>query len=776
MRSQELQVERNRASLPSLVGGNPEGWMVQLQDFMENSARGMDVIWQPAGGGGPGVSNQLISGAGHRYGGFLPNAPGPANPLAGRRLDDLEMVITVPTICWQAQGDQPDYHPRMVSCSFPGYHEIHKIYLRIEQGGLRFIEGLVEPADFPNVDLISSALDSQDLLGLVDSVSRRAAAYAKRWEELVDLPERYEPRWQPHSSILTIITNVGHNLTVTLDIPHEWPWPADGELKPSAIRVLASDGIPYHRDEAIDSISAELAADAARAGGNNQGGLASILEGLENKLRVYASRCRNDCEGNGFCDTSVFPPECRCYAGYTNDDCSHVAAPTTAPAAARACETDLRDGPRDREIDCMGGTGKCSCVDPFFGADCSLRPCAKRYLVRENVDVSLGEAYFKSLYEAMGWEVSEVRLSATNGDPPPPGSIAGDRFSVAASAKGVAYIVFVNSEDAMAARSVDPFYRDSIPSRGIAELARDFPEELRAQDARERHLLSLFGEVQTGALAEARATTARASATARRDTLVTPASTPTAPTTARSRPVQLCHRRRRGDRDYSPTCCSDASSASCISRRRRARCRHRTLASTPAGGGSRCFLSCMMGVALGASDAEHCPRPTCSPARRATATLQIPELRVRRRRDWLEQRAPDDDESDLQRLSVTPHNISQIHLYAEEPCRSVSGWGTAVVRAGSPRCRRGLAAPRRRIRPGPPRSRSTSRRCGKDMAFSRFYARPGIRQLSPLGRGRRVRARDRRGSPLDGATFRGVEDGVPRTTPWWRRTPPSTWT
>ena len=95
--------------------------------------------------------------------------PGPGYPLSGRRLNDLEMVITVPTICWQPQGDQPDYHPRMVSCSFPGYHEIHKIYLRIEQGGLRFIEGVVEPADFPNVDLISSALDSQDLLGLVES-------------------------------------------------------------------------------------------------------------------------------------------------------------------------------------------------------------------------------------------------------------------------------------------------------------------------------------------------------------------------------------------------------------------------------------------------------------------------------------------------------------------------------------------------------------------------------------------------------------------------------
>ena len=97
----------------------------------------------------------------------------------------------------------------------------------------------------------------------------------------------------------------------------------------------------------------------------------------------------------------------------------------------------------------------------------------------------------------MGWKVSEVRLSATNGDPPPPGSIAGDQFSIAASAKGVAYIVFSASEDAMAARALDPFYRDSIPSRGVAELARDFPEELRAQDARERHLLSLFGEVQT---------------------------------------------------------------------------------------------------------------------------------------------------------------------------------------------------------------------------------------------------------------------------------------
>ena len=110
--------------------------------------------------------------------------------------------------------------------------------------------------------------------------------------------------------------------------------------------------------------------------------------------------------------------------------------------------------------------------------------------------MTLGEAHFKSLYEAMGWKVSEVRLSPTNGDPPPAGSIPGDSFSVAASAFGVAYVVFSASKDAMVARSLDPFYRDSIPSRGVAGRARDFPEELRALEQRERHLLGLFGEAQ----------------------------------------------------------------------------------------------------------------------------------------------------------------------------------------------------------------------------------------------------------------------------------------
>ena len=148
------------------------------------------------------------------------------------------------------------------------------------------------------------------------------------------------------------------------------------------------------------------------------------------------------------------------------------------------------------ETDCYGGTGKCSCVEPFFGADCSLRPCNKRYLVKEGIDVSQGLGPLQASYETRGWKVVEVRLSATNGDPPPKGSIPGDSFSIAASAKGVAFVVFASSEHAMAARAEDPFYRDAVPSRGVAEEARNFPEEIRTLELRERHLLALFGEAQ----------------------------------------------------------------------------------------------------------------------------------------------------------------------------------------------------------------------------------------------------------------------------------------
>jgi hypothetical protein len=433
------------------------------------------------------------------------------------------MVVEIPTSCWShpandsqstvssvanASVDDSWRHPRVVSCDFGGYEEAHFLYLKLDDGGLRFADATMEPPDIPHVDLVSAALESQDLLGLVESVARRVASYAKRLEEFQSLPARYEAVWQPTSSGLTIVANVGGyredrnetlprvNISVSLDVPHAWPWPAEGELRPASIRVLAADGIPYHREEAVASLSAELASDAASAGGDNQGGLAKILVGLEKKLAAYAFRCANDCAiGNGACDASRFPPVCRCFPGRGHLDCSHISCPNAcsergACDSQQICEHDVETG----ETRCAGGTGKCACRFPFFGADCSLRPCAERYLVREGVDVTRGEQAFAREYESKGWNVFEVRLSPTNGDAPPLGSIPGDAFSLAAAAKGAAYIVFGSSEDAAAARAEDPFYADAIPSRGVATSAREFPEELRALEQRERRLLALFNE------------------------------------------------------------------------------------------------------------------------------------------------------------------------------------------------------------------------------------------------------------------------------------------
>ena len=215
--------------------------------------------------------------------------------------------------------------------------------------------------------------------------------------------------------------------------------------------IRDSDGIPYHRREGLAAMSAEIEADAVKAGGDNQGGLAAQLVELERKLFKYARRCRNDCEGNGDCDTTVFPPVCRCYEGFSNDDCSWVGCPNDCSGRG-ACDTKqiCHHDEETGETDCEVGTGKCSCFEPFFGADCSLQPCKKNYLVNErNVDVTLGENHFRSLYESMGWKVFKIELSATNGDPAPKGSIPGDSFSIAAAAKGVAYVVFASSDDAM---------------------------------------------------------------------------------------------------------------------------------------------------------------------------------------------------------------------------------------------------------------------------------------------------------------------------------------
>ena len=136
---------------------------------------------------------------------------------------------------------------------------------------------------------------------------------------------------------LTIRTATAENLTVTVDVPHDWPWPAAEELKPASVRVLAADGIPYHRREAIEALTAELAADAADAGQDNQGGLLNILLGLEQKLVAYARIGAGTIARATACNTDTFPPTCECFEGFGNDDCSHVGCPN-ACSGRGACD------------------------------------------------------------------------------------------------------------------------------------------------------------------------------------------------------------------------------------------------------------------------------------------------------------------------------------------------------------------------------------------------------------------------------------------------------
>jgi hypothetical protein len=413
------------------------------------------------------------------------------------------------------------------------------------------------------------------------------------------------------------------------------------------------------------------------------------------------------------------------------------------------------------ETDCAGGTGKCSCVEPFFGADCSLQPCNKRYLVKENVDVSLGEAYFRSLYEAMGWKVSEVRLSATNGDPPPAGSIPGDSFSVAASAFGVVYVEFVSSEDAMAARGMDPFYRDATPSRGVAERARNFPQELRALEQRERHLLSLFGEAQVECTGHGACDYGAGQC--------------------------YCASRYFGTACEYTFCKNDCAghgrcnfvTGDCIcdenydvDQFEGCKLRKLYLASTTCedtamdksldASGRRTsplHLSCMLGVDLGSKAfAEHCPEANVLTGDKGDCYTKFPAYA---------------SEAALVTTTLNPicadcsgydnYNVSQLHIYQEEPCRSVLGSRAENCVEGrvASDVVRGLG-----MLPSSDPSRPTeitfnlTTMRSKDMVFSRFTARPGIvRELyHDVSDGGCGACTDE--NPMCGASFVVEKDGV----------------
>ena len=470
----------------------------------------------------------------------------------------------------------------------------------------------------------------------------------------------------------------------------------------------------------------------------------------------------------------MFPPTCRCFAGHGNLDCSHVSCPNAcsnrgACDSTQVCEKDKETG----EVDCVGGTGKCACLFPFFGADCSLQPCAKRYLVKEGVDVSRGAQSFKDEYEKFGWQVSQVLLSPTNGDPPPLGSIPGDQFSVRAAAFGVAYVVFGSSADATEARQKDPFYANATPSRGIAFRAREFPEEVRALEQRERHLLSLFGVEQAECTGHGACDYASGEC--------------------------YCAGRYFGDACEWTYCANDcAGHGRCDFVSGNCECESNYLPDTSKGcllrplylASTTCedaamdgrvnthgrrvtplHLSCMLGVALGTpASGEFCPEANAITGNKGECYTSFPATA---------QTAS--DSSSFQKVicsdcsGFTAHNVSQIHLYPEEPCvtalgaRSdeciatrvhsdvVKGLGMLPPPITETVDANGTAVPSQNFAEIT-FNLTTMRR--KEMRFTRFTARPGIVRewFHPVEQGGCGKCTD--GNPQCGAVFEVLRDGV----------------
>ena len=157
-----------------------------------------------------------------------------------------------------------------------------------------------------------------------------------------------------------------------------------------------------------------------------------------------------------------------------------------------------------------------------------------------------------------------------------------------------------------------------------------------------------------------------------------------------------------------------------------------TLASTPAGGGSRRFTLLHDGQALGREDAEHRPEANAHQAEGGDCYTKFPSGAYDDGVDRLELGSPDDDdESDLQRLlRYDLRNISRrFHLYAEEPCRSVLGVRTSECVEGRVASD---ARPRPRMLPAhgsvlkPTEITFNLRDDSEATAAAQPYARPGI--------------------------------------------------
>ena len=226
--------------------------------------------------------------------------------------------------------------------------------------------------------------------------------------------------------------------------------------------------------------------------------------------------------------------------------------------------------------------------------------------------------------------------------------------------------------DAMVARSLDPFYRDSIPSAACGA-RQGFPGGTPGVGTRERHL-GLFGEAQVECTGHGAVIAAPGSVTARRGTSARRASTPTAQV-----PGTVAAILSRGGASAGITIrqiSSRGANFALYLASPRARTPPWTSAWTPRD--DAWFLCNSAACSASTSEkafAEHCPRRTPSRGRRATRTSPRTLPNPRRRRRRIHRHARPDRPSRLFGL----FGIRRVQRVADS---SVPG-GTVPIRARS---------------------------------------------------------------------------------------------
>ena len=427
------------------------------------------------------------------------NIAGLAVPPAATHMLSREklIVIKVLTPCNTTALSVDRFVP---ACDLVGISQEHEIWMSFSDDGTTLEDVIISPGDFEHSDLVQSSTYTQDIPGFLTQTIRRIVAQSARLQEIMILGEKVPIWFDKTTSMLTVGLNVKSSpVSVVMQLPTSYPYPEPGKYGLPNVNVISCDHISHDYENALKNFSS-LMTDETKGGS-----LLHRVQALNKSVIFHAEKCKNNCNQKGTCNTTSLPPTCECYGEYTGDDCSQVQCPGATDPNKGACSKQgacdaaqiCVHNPETGETDCAGGTGKCACYYPFFGADCSLRQCPKSYIVYEgnstNKISSEQIQTIKNRYEAMGLRVRDVKVSETNGDEAPSWAIKGDEYSEA-NKVGAVYVEFSSSEDAEKARAQESFYINSVPSRGVAIKANAFQQEYRAFIKREQQLLELFGK------------------------------------------------------------------------------------------------------------------------------------------------------------------------------------------------------------------------------------------------------------------------------------------